>query len=87
MTPKLSQEIYDADFCDLLEFAEAYAALGEAVSSQVSLLLEGEYDAINPNAVKLISDKLRGVSGELDDALEDYAAWRLEDESATEVPS
>ena len=65
--------LYGADAYDLQQFAEAYASLGDAVGAQVWNLLAGN-DEVNPNAIKLIRDRLEGMNCELDDALESFDA-------------
>lgn len=56
----------------VLEFAERYRDLGEAVTRQVRPLLRGEFEELNPAAVELIADRLGGYLEDLDDALEDW---------------
>lgn len=64
---------------DVLDFARAYADLGDAVNSQVDDLLNGDeddFEDLNENAVALIERRLGGYLDELDSAIEDYIDWR-----------
>lgn len=59
------------ELTELMLFAKAYASLGGAVQNQMDDLLDGD-DGMNPNAVKLIQDRLGGKSDELDEIISDY---------------
>jgi hypothetical protein len=61
----------DADFGQILLFAKRYSGLGAAVQDQLDNLMDGE-DRMNPNAIKLIHQRLGGAHPDLDDAISDY---------------
>ena len=69
---RVSDEIYEADPSDMLEFANAYVKLGNSVQEQLDDLLNGDYESVNPNAIKLIEEKLSGYNRILDDAVDEY---------------
>jgi len=62
---------------ELISFAEAYAALGDAVTEQLKEILESgadvDPDLVNPNAVGMIVRELGGLNEEIDESL---AAWQ-----------
>lgn len=64
---------------DLKRFAVAYAGLGDAVGEQVWDLIDGNGDEVNPNAVRLIRERLYGLNAELDEALDEYDSTGLKD--------
>ena len=69
-----SGDLYDIDGASLLEFADAYVALGAAVQEQLRDLLDNQEDAyLNENAVQMIEDRLGGMNSSIDEALE---AWK-----------
>lgn len=71
--------LYEIEAYELLEFAKAYAALGDAVSEQLDTILDGnERDfpsMTNSNAIKMIEDELGGMNEEIDTAIEAYNDW------------
>lgn len=71
--------LYEIEAYELLEFAKAYAALGDAVSEQLDTILDGnERDfpsQTNSNAIKMIEDELGGMNEEIDTAIEAYNDW------------
>jgi hypothetical protein len=74
----IDSEFYEIDSDDLLRFAEAYASLGDAVTSQIADLLVARYDDVNPNAVDLIRERLGGFNQEIDEALQAFDQWQQE---------
>lgn len=74
---KASRQEMSAD--DLIGFAKQFVNLGSSVQEQLVDLMEGRYDDINPNAVKLMKQKLSGYHEEIDDVIE-RALRRSEEE-------
>ena len=74
-----SGDMYEMDSTELIEFAKAYASLGDAVASQLDTILDGnERDfpsQTNSNAIKIIEDELGGVNEEIDTAIKAYNDW------------
>ncbi len=64
--------IYDSDIEELIYFAKAYSKLGWAVQQQLDKLITDVADDINPNAVKLMKEKLGKCNLELDDCFDEY---------------
>ena len=58
--------LLNIELCELLDFAKAYSNLGGSVQEQLNDLLDGCGDEVNPNAIKLIQDRLGGKNEELD---------------------
>lgn len=79
---KRSVATYDVDVFDLVVFAKAYADLGSAVQEQLNDILSDPQNAdVNPNAVKLIDDKLGGMNDEIDAAIKEWRANRAKRET------
>lgn len=74
-----SGEMYEMDAVELIEFAKAYAALGDAVTEQLDTILDGnerDFPAqTNSNAIKMIEDELGGINEEIDTAIQAYNDW------------
>ena len=72
MRKRVSEEVYDADPADLLEFGEAWARLGSSVQGQVSDLLNNNKtcDDLNQSAIALAVERIGGFNGQMDEALE-----------------
>ena len=75
--------LYDIDSADLIDFAQRLAGLGDAVATRSSrsprLVAEpGARADLNPNAIRMARERLRGMNEELDDAIEEYFALRAE---------
>lgn len=63
--------LYDIDASALIDFAEAYVALGGAVQEQLKELLDMQEEAsCNPNAVELMREELYGQNQEIDTAID-----------------
>lgn len=62
----------DIDIVDLIEFADVWGGLGDAVQEQVRDLLDDPEADVNSNAVKLAKRKLLGWHPDLDSALNDW---------------
>ena len=61
------------DVADLIEFAENWRDLGDAVQSQVKDVLDDSSNTdVNPNAIKLARRELKGWHPDLDDAFKAY---------------
>lgn len=74
---KRSVATYDVDVFDLVVFAKAYADLGSAVQEQLNDILSDPQNAdVNPNAVKLIDDRLGGMNDEIDAAIKEWRVYR-----------
>jgi hypothetical protein len=67
-----SQEIYELDSYELIDFAKAYRKLGDAVQDQLDSILNDSQANVNPNAIDLIKDELGGLNREIDDAIAAY---------------
>jgi hypothetical protein len=71
--------LFEIEAYELLEFAKAYAAMGNAVQEQLDTILDGnERDfpsMTNSNAIKMIEDDLGGMNEEIDDAIQAYNDW------------
>jgi len=63
----------DVDLSELINFADSWAGLGDAVSSQVrDVLADADcWSEQNPNALRLAQERIGGYSAELDEALAD----------------
>lgn len=72
---RAGSHLYAADPDDLMRFAHAYASLGWAVQEQVDNLLAGTLEDLNPNAARLVREKLEGFNEELDRAMLEYDDW------------
>ncbi len=68
---------------DLIEFAKRWAALGDAVAEQVERVVgnpdvgscwgdDADDDGVNPRAIELAADRLRGLNDDVDEALADF---------------
>ena len=74
--------MYDTDPADLIEFATRWAELGDAVTEQVAQVIdnpdcgscwnEGTEHGINPAAIELAHDRLRGLNEGIDEALIEF---------------
>ena len=72
--------LYDTDAEDLIDFAQRFADLGDAVSMQVARLVQNpEHADLNPNAIALAKERLGGLNEEIDEAIADYFAARAEE--------
>lgn len=85
----MTQAFYDIDVdsADLIEFADKYQNLGNAVQEQFKDLLDNSFEDINPNAVDLIRREFSGWHEDFDEALDEYHDWLLsvgEDEDEDE---
>jgi len=68
-------DLTDVDSADLIDFAKAWASLGDAVTEQVEKVLEyGTEAEVNPNAIRLAQERIGGRNEEIDDALEEWLA-------------
>jgi hypothetical protein len=64
--------ILSDNLSDLLAFAKAYRDLGDAVQSQLDDILDGNFDEVNPNAIRVIKQQLGGCHNDIDDAIREY---------------
>ena len=74
--------MYDSDPADLIEFANRWMELGDAVTEQVTRVIddpscgswwnEGTKDGVNPTAIKLARERLQGLNEGIDEALADF---------------
>ena len=75
--------LYDIDAEDLIDFAQRFADLGDAVSMQVARLVENpDHDDLNPAAIRMARDRIGGLNEEIDEAIADYFAARAEGAAA-----
>ena len=74
------------DLDDLLAFARAYRELGDAVTEQVQDLIDGEqnYEGLNPNAVRLIEQRVARFHPGIAEACADYFEWLEAERAARE---
>lgn len=71
--PGSNEPLWDIEVTDLLEFADAWASLGNAVRDQVRHVLDDPTDqGVNPNAIVLARERLEGFNSELDDILNSW---------------
>ncbi len=71
--------MHDTDPADLIDFAQRWADLGAAVTDQVARVLDdpgcgscwddSTEHGVNPAAIELAHDRLRGLHEEIDEAL------------------
>ncbi|MCH9647775.1 MAG: hypothetical protein K0U98_06020 [Deltaproteobacteria bacterium] len=71
--------MYDSDPADLIEFATRWRELGDAVTEQVARVIddpscgscwnEGTEHGVNPTAIEVAYQRLRGVNEGIDEAL------------------
>lgn len=71
--------MYDTDPADLIEFANRWMELGSTVTEQVAQILdipgcgscwsEGSEHGVNPAAIEMAYDRLRGLNEAIDEAL------------------
>jgi len=67
--------LYDTDPGDLIEFAKAWAELGDAVAEQVADIVDNPAtDEVNPAAIELAQRRIRGFNQGLDLAMDEYLA-------------
>ena len=74
--------MHDTDPHELIEFAKRWAALGDAVAEQAERVVcnsdvgscwdDDDGDGVNPRAIELAADRLRGLNDDIDEALADY---------------
>jgi len=74
--------MHDIDPADLIEFANRWRDLGNAVTDQVEQILndascgscwnEGTEHGVNPAAIRLAHERLRGLNGGIDEALTEF---------------
>ncbi len=74
--------MYDTDPADLIEFATRWAALGNAITEQVARVVddpdcgscwnEGSEHGVNPAAIEMAFNRLRGLNEALDEALQEF---------------
>lgn len=67
--------LYETDAGDLIEFAKAWAELGDAVAEQVADIVDNlTTDEVNPAAIDLARSRLQGLNQGLDLAMDEYLA-------------
>jgi hypothetical protein len=74
--------MYDTDPTELIEFATRWADLGDTVTEQVVRVIEdpdcgscweeGTEHGVNPAAIELARDRLRGLNEGIDEALDEF---------------
>lgn len=75
-------DIFFADCNDLIEFANEWAGLGDAIQRQVMYVCahdfdncdpeDFDHDEVNPNAIKIAAERLQGQNEEMDEAFSSY---------------
>jgi hypothetical protein len=71
--------LYETDAGDLIDFAKRWADLGDAVAEQVSAVVDDPHtDAVNPNAIELVRQRIGGLNEGIDDAIAEYLTGREE---------
>lgn len=65
---------YHIDAGDLIDFAQRWSRLGDAVTSQVATVVDDPVNAddINPAAIQLAERELRGLNEGIDEAFDTY---------------
>lgn len=71
-----SQELREMEAYELLEFAKAYASLGNAVQDQLHDIMDDPQSDVNPNAIDLIKERLGGANEEIDYAIQAYEEYQ-----------
>lgn len=71
-----SQELREMEAYELLEFAKAYAGLGNAVQDQLHDIMDDPQSDVNPNAIDLIKERLGGANEEIDSAIQAYEEYQ-----------
>lgn len=67
--------LYNVDAEDLIDFAQRFADLGDAVSMQVArLVVNPQHDDLNPAAIRMAWERLAGLNEELDEEFEECFA-------------
>ena len=69
---RLASDLDNVDVRDLIDFADAYSSLGDAVQEQLRDILDGDFDGQNSNAIRVIKREMGGVHNEIDEAVQDY---------------
>ncbi len=74
--------MHDIDPANLIEFANRWIELGAAVTEQVAQVIddpscgscwdEGTEHGVNPTAIELAYQRLRGLNGGIDEALAEF---------------
>jgi hypothetical protein len=73
--------LHEIDAGDLIDFARRWADLGDAVADQVSQVVDDTRAAaglrradleVNPNAIELAKERIGGLNGGIDTAIEEY---------------
>ena len=74
--------MHDSDPADLIEFANRWMELGEAVPEQVARVIddsscgscwdEGTEHGVNPTAIRRAHERLQGLNEAIDEALADF---------------
>lgn len=70
--PRTSDALYDADGCQLVDFAIAWEGLGRATTDQVLEILHGTADELNTSAIRDAHTKLRGFNNCIDTMLSEW---------------
>lgn len=65
--------VHNCDPADLIDFANAWKELGDAIQAQVEMVLDEGPDAdVNYNAIKLAQNKLKGYNDQIDTQLKEW---------------
>jgi len=73
--------LYEIDAGDPIDFARCWAGLGDAVSEQVSQVVDAPRAAaglrstdleVNPNAIELAKERVGGLNEQIDTGIEEY---------------
>lgn len=65
--------LYETDAGDLIDFAQRWAELGDAVAEQVAdIVNDPNTDEVNPAAIELARSRLQGLNQGIDLAMDEY---------------
>jgi hypothetical protein len=67
--------LYETDAGDLIDFAQRWAGLGDAVAEQVADIVDNpQTNEVNPAAIDLARSRLQGLNQGIDLAMDEYLA-------------
>jgi hypothetical protein len=64
--------VYDAEYTELVQFARAFESLGQEGQRQLKMLMDGDWEEMDPDAVTAIKDTIGMMSDEIDSAIMAY---------------
>lgn len=64
--------IYDSEYTELVQFARAFELLGPEGQRQLKMLMDGDWEEMDPDAINAIRDAVGMMSDEIDSAVMAY---------------